>query len=127
MLFRSQTFTMNNGDDSWYFYNTAAKNSGRTEFQRRWGNRKLEDDWRRRNKASFNFNDFDTPAEGEEGDENTEGKEAATDSIEENPELAKREQDPHYPEYYLKQIPKTDLEKQTSNDIIQEGLYNMGS
>lgn len=123
---KAQTFTMNNGDDSWYFYNTAAKNSGRTEFQRRWGNRKLEDDWRRRNKASFNFNDFDTPAEGEEGDENTEGKEAATDSIEENPELAKREQDPHYPEYYLKQIPKTDLEKQTSNDIIQEGLYNMG-
>lgn len=123
---KTQTFTMNNGDDSWYFYNTAAKNSGRTEFQRRWGNRKLEDDWRRRNKASFNFNDFDTPAEGEEGDENTEGKEAATDSIEENPELAKREQDPHYPEYYLKQIPKTDLEKQTSNDIIQEGLYNMG-
>lgn len=123
---KTQTFTMNNGDDSWYFYNTAAKNSGRTEFQRRWGNRKLEDDWRRRNKASFNFNDFDTPAEGVEGDENTEGKEATTDSIEENPELAKREQDPHYPEYYLKQIPKTDLEKQTSNDIIQEGLYNMG-
>jgi len=48
---KTQTFTMNNGDDSWYFYNTAAKNSGRTEFQRRWGNRKLEDDWRRRNKS----------------------------------------------------------------------------
>ena len=46
--------------------------------------------------------------------------------MEENPELAKREQDPHFPEYYLKQIPKTDFEKQTSNDIIQEGLYNMG-
>lgn len=122
---KTQTFTMNNGDDSWYFYNTSAKNSGRTEFQRRWGNRKLEDDWRRRNKASFNFNDFDTPAEGEEGEENDENKEA-TDTVEENPELAKREQDPHFPEYYLKQIPKTDFEKQTSNDIIQEGLYNMG-
>ncbi|MBP5314829.1 MAG: hypothetical protein J6Y87_03055 [Muribaculaceae bacterium] len=36
------------------------------------------------------------------------------------------EQDPHYPEFYLKQIPKTDDERQTSNDIIQEGLYNMG-
>ena len=43
-----QTFAMNNGDDSWYFYNTATKNAGRTEFQRKWGNRKLEDDWRRR-------------------------------------------------------------------------------
>ena len=54
----NQVFTMNNGDDSWYFYNTATKNAGRTEFQRRWGNRKLEDDWRRRNKQTFSFNDF---------------------------------------------------------------------
>lgn len=123
---KTQTFTMNNGDDSWYFYNTAAKNSGRTEFQRRWGNRKLEDDWRRRNKSSFNFNDFDSPADGDETDGETEGDEAPADTVAENPELAKREQDPHYPEYYLRQIPKTDLEKQTSNDIIQEGLYNMG-
>ena len=33
-----QTFAMNTGDDSWYFYNTATKNAGRTEFQKRWGN-----------------------------------------------------------------------------------------
>ncbi len=123
----TQTFTMNNGDDSWYFYNTAAKNSGRTEFQRKWGNRKLEDDWRRRNKASFNFNDFDTPSDGEDEEGSPDGSDGEpTDSVAENPEAAKREQDPHYPEYYLKQIPKTDLDKQTSNDVIQEGLYNMG-
>ena len=127
---KTQTFTLNNGDDSWYFYNTASKNAGRTEFQRKWGNRKLEDDWRRRNKASFNFNDFDSPT-GEEGEQPTDSisdnpdaeKEAAT---EQDAEAAKREADPHFPEYYLKQIPKTDLDKQTSNDVIQEGLYNMG-
>ena len=59
-----QTFVMNTGDDSWYFYNTATKNAGRTEFQKRWGNRKLEDDWRRRNKATFNFNDFGDSGDG---------------------------------------------------------------
>ena len=32
----------------------------------------------------------------------------------------------HYEEYYLKQIPSTDEEIATSNDVIQEGLYNMG-
>ena len=44
------TFQINN-DDSWYFYNTATKNAGKTAFQKTWGSRKLEDDWRRRNKT----------------------------------------------------------------------------
>lgn len=121
----NQVFTMNNGDDSWYFYNTATKNAGRTEFQRRWGNRKLEDDWRRRNKQTFSFNDFgaDT-ASGEEAPE--EGDVPADSVATPDQEAMQKENDPHFPEYYLKQIPKTDLEKQTANDIIQEGLYNMG-
>jgi len=124
----TQTFTMNNGDNSWYFYNTMTKNSGRTEFQRRWGNRKLEDDWRRRNKASFNFNDFDTPSGDDTDAEQTADSIAAAGDTPDKPdeEAAKKESDPHYPEYYLKDIPKTDLDKQNANDIIQEGLYNMG-
>lgn len=117
------TFQINN-DDSWYFYNTATKNAGKTAFQKAWGSRKLEDDWRRRNKTvlaqefeeepsqienSEEFASNDTTASGKKGGE----------------ELAKAD-DPHYVEYYLKQIPKTDEEKQTSQDVIQEGLYNMG-
>lgn len=122
----NQVFTMNNGDDSWYFYNTATKNAGRTEFQRRWGNRKLEDDWRRRNKQTFNFNDFGAPAT-EEAEEGAEGDDMPADTVTApDEETLKKENDPHFPEYYLKQIPRTDLEKQTANDIIQEGLYNMG-
>ncbi|MDE5586408.1 MAG: tetratricopeptide repeat protein, partial [Muribaculaceae bacterium] len=42
-----------NADKSWYFYNNTTKSAVKTEFQRRWGARKLEDDWRRRNKTSF--------------------------------------------------------------------------
>lgn len=121
----NQVFTMNTGDDSWYFYNTATKNAGRTEFQRRWGNRKLEDDWRRRNKQTFSFNDFG--ADQNESSEESGQQDAPADSIASpSQEAIKKESDPHFPEYYLKQIPKTDMEKQTANDIIQEGLYNMG-
>lgn len=121
----NQVFTMNNGDDSWYFYNTATKNAGRTEFQRRWGNRKLEDDWRRRNKQTFSFNDFG--ADTTSGEEAPEEGDVPADSVATpDQEAMQKENDPHFPEYYLKQIPKTDLEKQTANDIIQEGLYNMG-
>ncbi|MFT6844121.1 MAG: tetratricopeptide (TPR) repeat protein [Flavobacteriales bacterium] len=36
----------------WYFYNINAMNFGKTEFSQRWGNRSLNDDWRRRNKES---------------------------------------------------------------------------
>ncbi|MDE7397822.1 MAG: hypothetical protein K2M98_08860, partial [Muribaculum sp.] len=31
-----------------------------------------------------------------------------------------------FPEYYLRQIPSTPEERQTANDVIQEGLYNEG-
>lgn len=120
-----------NTDDSWYFYNTATKNAGKTDFQKRWGSRKLEDDWRRRNKTSFNTSDFDSDSDDEDDEDNN------TDSIDselngdkelsnEDKEKLQRETDPHYPEYYLKQIPSTDEEKQIAHDVIQEGLYNMG-
>ena len=122
----NQVFTMNTGDDSWYFYNTATKNAGRTEFQRRWGNRKLEDDWRRRNKQTFSFNDFGSDQAAAEGEEVSQDEAPADSVAAPDAEALKKENDPHYPEYYLKQIPKTDMEKQTANDIIQEGLYNMG-
>ncbi len=35
----------------WYFYNVTAKELGKQEFVQRWGNRKLEDNWRRSNKG----------------------------------------------------------------------------
>ncbi len=124
-----KTFTLNT-DDSWYFYNTATKNAGKTEFQKTWGSRKLEDNWRRRNKASFDASDFETSSEdGKDDEESTDS--VATDAegkelSKEEQEKLKRSEDPHYPEYYLKQIPKTDEERANSHEIIQEGLYNMG-
>lgn len=37
---------------SFYFYNSTALSQGYNDFRRRWGNRKLEDNWRRSTKAS---------------------------------------------------------------------------
>lgn len=122
------SFTINS-DNSWYFYNTATKNAGKTEFQKRWGSRKLEDDWRRRNKTSFNTSDFDSAQADESDEENPDGTEdenVEPEMTEEEKEKEERKNDPHFPEYYLAQIPQTDEEKATSHDVIQEGLYNMG-
>ena len=117
-------YTMNT-DNSWYFYNTATKNAGKTQFQKMWGSRKLEDNWRRHNKTTFSFNDEEADsallalADSVMIDENG-------DTIKVDVEALKRAEDPHYEEYYLKQIPKTEEEKQIAHEIIQEGLYNMG-
>ena len=114
-----------NTDNSWYFYNTATKNAGKTQFQKLWGSRKLEDNWRRRNKTTFSFGDEEADsallalADSMIVDENG-------DTVQVDIEALKRAEDPHYEEYYLKQIPKTEEEIQASHDIIQEGLYNMG-
>lgn len=124
-----KTFTLNS-DDSWYFYNTATRNAGKTDFQKRWGSRKLEDDWRRRNKSSFDMNEFSSNGGGDGDDEDAkdseeESQETSPETQEEK-EAKEHENDPHFPEYYLKQIPATDEERMVSNDVIQEGLYNMG-
>lgn len=116
------SFTINS-DNSWYFYNTATRNAGRSEFQRRWGSRKLEDDWRRRNKASFTLDMGDEESDDGDTDSGIESADNVDDAR--NSEPAKVD-DPHYPEYYLAQIPKDDAERATANDIIQEGLFNMG-
>lgn len=55
------------GGDSWYFYNLTAVSTGRSQFLSRWGNRPLEDNWRRsqrQSEISFapqnNLNQIDT-------------------------------------------------------------------
>ncbi len=63
--------TVPTGDNSWYFYNSQLVTQGKADFQRLWGRRKLEDNWRRRNKNRVSLDDFDPvnyderPAEGD--------------------------------------------------------------
>jgi len=79
-------------EGGWYFYNQAALTFGRTEFRRRWGDRKLEDNWRRSNKARVAFTAATTPENGEE--------QPASDSTGKAPERTR--------EYYLRNLPMTD-------------------
>ncbi len=115
-----------NADKSWYFYNQTTKLAGKTEFQRRWGARKLEDDWRRRNKTSFAFDDTDD--EETESDNGDNESETPTEGSSESGDKKKGNtaNDPHYPEFYLAQLPMTKEMQATAHDVIQEGLYNMG-
>lgn len=117
------TFSMNS-NGSWYFYNPSTVSAGKTEFQRRWGNRRLEDDWRRRNKAAFSFDDFNTSSDDEDDAEKTDGEGGESEMAE--GDAPKPSEDPHDPQFYLQQIPSDSISRQQAHDVIQEGLYNMG-
>jgi len=52
---RQTTQTNSTGGSSFYFYNSNAISQGYSDFKLRWGNRKLEDNWRVSNRASSNI------------------------------------------------------------------------
>ena len=123
---RPQTNTpmVSNGDDSWYFYNSQLVAQGKNDFQRKWGRRKLEDNWRRRNKtvlATEEFAAIDYDAEEQMAD-SLAMQEMAADSIPVDTVVT----DNKNPEYYLQQIPLTEEAMAESNEILADGLFNMG-
>ena len=100
----------------WYFYNPQLLRSGQQAFRTQWGNRALEDNWRRLSKA------MSSSVYDDETEEDT----LPTDSLaEETGQQAAVETDDHKPEYYLQQIPKTEADIIQSNEMIAAALYNM--
>ncbi len=121
-----------NKDKSWYFYNEQLLRSGQQEFTSRWGNRPLEDDWRRQSKTggstammADNQNteqEDNNPSEGEET-EDTEGNNEGNETLAEATPAAQPTSDPHKVEYYLQQIPRTEEDIAASNSQIADALY----
>ena len=98
-------------EGQWYFYNQTALTFGQTEFRRKWGDRKLEDNWRRRNKSIVTFEtgssgiqtDTGAPASGDTGN-TTDNKSR---------------------EYYLKDIPVNDSLMALSHQRIKTAMFNL--
>lgn len=117
------------GGSSFYFYNSQTVAQGKTQFQRKWGRRTLEDNWRRRKKELSTFREPTDIDENEAAVDAAqegapEGNLSAVDSLEAGlPPVAA--DDPHTREYYLQQLPFTQEDVDASNIIIIDGLYNM--
>ncbi|NLA25475.1 MAG: tetratricopeptide repeat protein [Bacteroidales bacterium] len=94
----------------WYFYNPAQLSFGRNEFTKKWGNRKNEDHWRRKNKAVVDF-----IADSEDAD-----------SLDANAETSRRLTDPKNRDYYMQDLPLNDSLMKLSNERIVEALFNSG-
>ncbi|MBP5563945.1 MAG: tetratricopeptide repeat protein [Bacteroidales bacterium] len=109
--------TSSNG--KWYFYNQSLVTAGKQDFYRRFGNRKLEDNWFISNKSQISFDDMalmnDPSLASDTVDYDEDG----------NP-IPKRETDPKKEAYYLQDLPLTQGAKDTANAIIAKDLYETG-
>ena len=91
------------GQSKFFAYNLSAKEKGIKEFNKRWGDRKLEDNWRRA--ASQSFNSFDDGGEVEE-------EEVTITDAERKRALA--------------DIPSNPASLEKANAKIEEALYDLG-
>lgn len=105
--------SMGNGTKGdWYFYNQTTLSFGLNDFIKKWGNRKLEDNWRRSQKAlsiDNQNNSTDTIAQ------------IATTKNTSNMSNKKSV------EFYLTDLPLTDSLLKTSNKKIIDAYYNLAS
>jgi tetratricopeptide (TPR) repeat protein len=97
----------------WYFYNTAAMSYGYSEFIKKWGPRKLEDNWRLSDRRLVMQDYGEVVTDDADPDMN--------DSI-----AATTVSDPENREYYLADIPFTDEQKQLANEQIVTSYKNLG-
>ncbi len=109
MLYQQNQLSKQNQQTTgkWYFYNPGTVSYGMGEFRRKWGNRKLEDNWRRKNKTVI--------AIVSEEDEL-----AAVDSAQ------VKANDKKSREYYLQDLPMNDSLMTESHKRVEDALFNSG-
>ena len=88
----------------WYFYNPSAISLGYSEFLSRWGNRKLEDNWRRKNKIDVL-------------------EEEDTFGI--DPEYEPSDKEKYDRNYYIAQLPIEDDDRKRVLSKIESAYYNL--
>ena len=102
------------GSGQWYFYNPSALSFGLTEFRKKWGNRKLEDNWMLANKQAV----FEQTQEEIAGLSDSLSVAGDSGVIVSN--------DKHTREYYLQNLPFSEEQLTASNKKIEDALYNLG-
>jgi tetratricopeptide (TPR) repeat protein len=105
---RLKNSSSNTGSGSkWYFYNQKVSSSGFNEFRALWGQRKMEDDWRRSTKTSYSSDDPDNP----DGGDST----AVVENVDSLTVDVLREG-----------LPLTEIEMDSSNHKLMNSLYMLG-
>jgi tetratricopeptide (TPR) repeat protein len=93
----------------WYFYNTNSINAGQAAFNMRWGKRRLEDNWRRRDRSEM------MPVTSLEELDSKEEETAKTTEVSNKSR-----------EYYTRDLPLTPETMKASNDKLRSALFKLG-
>ncbi len=102
------------GSGSWYFYNTSTMSFGFAEFRKVWGDRKLEDNWRRSNKQAV----LQTNTNPDEDTVAVEVKEKPKPTREDSIALIRKKLD--------KMVPKNDTMLLAYADSVMEAFFDLG-
>jgi len=100
----------------WYFYNPSQVSQGINDFTQKWGNRPLEDNWRRSHKIP-NASAADNESEALSGNDSTKKATASKKDSTRSKYNAGN---------YMKNVPFTDDQMKASNDSLIEAYYNVG-
>ena len=103
----SATTTVSAANSRFFAYNENSKQKGRKDFLTRWGNRPLEDNWRRSQKSSSTFDQEDLSQNDEED---------IPDQI-----LAKEK------EKFLRGIPRDDESRKAAEGQIEKAMFELGT
>ncbi|MEI7726756.1 MAG: tetratricopeptide repeat protein [Bacteroidota bacterium] len=102
----------------WYFYNPTTMSNGFSTFSRKWGRRKLEDNWFLTDKSVVNF--------ASEPEQKDSIPAAPGDTAKNAKKLAAKSKNPKERAYYLPDIPFTKEMIQASNEMLVEAFYQAG-
>lgn len=107
MISRGDAFSQGGSSGDWYFYNPVTVSLGKNDFKRKWGRRKLEDNWRRTNKAMVEL----TPE---------------TEELAEDEGVKPEKMDNKSRDYYLRNIPLTEEQMAESEKKVEDAYYKAG-
>ena len=105
----------------WYFYNQTTVSFGIGEFTKKWGPRKLEDNWRRSEKDQVLVVNTDEDGEEDVNDTTSTGNDGEKGTKDKS-KKKKKDRD-----YYLKNVPLTADALEKSTLKIVDAYYNAGT
>jgi len=113
----------------WYFYNQASKGMGEMEFEKRWGKRKLEDNWRRKNKSkALEIPSSDDPFDLPDDPFAADNPEAQKDSVKVSDDNQTQVASVNVPtrKELLADIPLTADQRRVSDKKVEAALLELG-
>ncbi len=93
--------------NNWYFYSQTARQQGKNDFKRRWGDRPLQDNWRLGSKSTGGFEDMSNPSAA--------------------PKEKKQQLNKTNRKYYTQDLPTTDSAMKASDRKIQDAYFRVAS